>query len=434
MSNRKQTGGYLINQIVGFVLVAIFGIIVALLVLEIGLRLIPQAQLDALVERSSQRLALYRLDPRIGWSLKPEGETVITTRDDRSIPIQINSLGLRDTEHPYQKPPGVFRILMLGDSFTEALDVKLEESYPYLVEQCLTDRLNMPVEVINAGVSGYGTPEEYLFYINEGVKYQPDLVVWMLYTGNDFTDLFRNLETRLVAGFGGYQFRLDAGKLEKTWVSWAYPHNENVTWPELLLRRYSRVWRVLAYPESKIYWAYRDWRAGLDKSGEATAAEQPLDWRYYMHTANFSESEDVPPEVRQAWKLFWAVVDELHARVIGNDQQLVSVIIPADYQVNGWAREQLVETVLTPDLGAEAAALNWDATEPNRSLVQLLESQNVPVLDLQPYFQGHDDAGGASLYFKNLGEHLNRDGQKLTADVMCEWLIQNKAVVLPTRQ
>src|SRR5574337_1459165 len=35
--------------------------------------------------------------------------------------VRINSKGLRDVEHPYEKPPGVFRILVLGDSYMEGL-------------------------------------------------------------------------------------------------------------------------------------------------------------------------------------------------------------------------------------------------------------------------------------------------------------------------
>ncbi len=430
MSDKNRGAKNPLKQFVALILVFIFGIIAALLMLEIGLRLVPQATINNLIERSSQRLVLYRLDPRIGWSLKPGGETVITTKDDRAIPIQVNSLGLRDTEHTYQKPPGVFRLLMLGDSFTEALDVELEESYPYLVEQCLTSKLNMPVEVINGGVSGYGTPEEYLFYLNEGIKYQPDLVVWMLYTGNDFTDLFRTLQTRFVAGFGGYQFRLEDGDLEKTWVSWEYPNDNTVTWPELLLRRYSRVWRVLAHPESKIHSSYRKWRAEIAASDQEKSSPTLLNWRYYMHTTDFVENEASPPEVTQAWHLFSAVLDELQTQVIANDQQLVSVIIPADYQVDRLAREQLIEMILKPVPGA--AELDWDVTEPNRSLVHLLNSKNLPVLDLQPYLQAHYEAGKESLYFEGVEAHLNRDGQKLAAEVMCEWLIQNKTDLLMT--
>ena len=127
MCDKRQVVGYLTKRIISLLFAVTFGIGIALLLLEVGLRFIPQAQLDTWVERSSQRLALYRLDPRIGWSLRPGGNSIITTKDERSIPIQINSLGLRDTEHAYSKPPGVFRILMLGDSFTEALDDSTEK-------------------------------------------------------------------------------------------------------------------------------------------------------------------------------------------------------------------------------------------------------------------------------------------------------------------
>jgi hypothetical protein len=410
-----------------------FGILIALIVIEIGLRLIPRAQLDAIVERSSQRLNLYQLNPNVGWSLNPSGQTVIIARDDRSIPIRINSLGLRDTEHSYEKPTDTFRILLLGDSFTEALDVRFEESYAYLLEQCLSERLDESIEVINAGVSGYGIGEEYLYYLTEGVRYEPDMVVLMLYMGNDFSDLFRSERDRLVAGFGGYRFELENGDLERIWVSWAYPLDERVSSPELFLRRYSILWRILAHPESKVYWTYRNlWNA--DNPGEtnnrADKVNQRLDWRYFLHTKNFAENSAAPQPVRKAWRLFEALFEALRREVTNNNQQLVAVIIPADYQVNVEARQQLLEKLVLPALASQPIGIDWVDDEPNRSLVQLTAGKGVPVLDLHPYLKAHDEAGGASLYFQGFENHLNRDGQRLTANVLCDWLLQNESVRL----
>jgi len=422
--------GQPLKQILLTGLMILGGIVIGLLLVEIGLRIIPQEQVDSIVERTSQRLTLYQLDKRIGWTLRPNAQTVMTTRDERVIPIQINSLGLRDTEHTYQKPSGTFRMLLLGDSFTEALHVHLEESYAYRVEQCLSGRLQTPVEVINAGVSGYSLPEEYLFYKYEGINYQPDLVVLMLYVGNDFTDFNRTTRTRLVSGFGGYRFELNGDTLTQNWVSWDTPYSERVSAIELFLRRYSRLWRVLTHPESKIYSIYRTTLSSLNSEVATSPVNNKLDWKYYLHTADFLESSETPPQLDESWMLFKVFLKKLQHDVQADGRQLAVVIIPADYQVSHWAREQLIKKRLIPVDDAEVTKLNWNPAEPNRTIVELLKQQQIPVLDLLPNFTAHDEAGGASLYFKSLGAHLNRDGHRLTAQIMCDWFNNNQAVTL----
>ena len=70
--------------------------------------------------------------------------------------VSFNSAGMRDREHAVGKEAGVFRILVLGDSFMEAFQVPFEASLPSLLEQALGQRTGKRVEVVNAGVSGWG--------------------------------------------------------------------------------------------------------------------------------------------------------------------------------------------------------------------------------------------------------------------------------------
>ncbi|RME98169.1 MAG: SGNH/GDSL hydrolase family protein [Chloroflexi bacterium] len=414
------------------VVVVVLGVLGGVLLLEAGLRLVPASMLDALVERTSQRLALYRLDPRLGWSLQPDGTTVITTKDSRAIPIQINSLGLRDTEHSYEKPPGTYRLLMLGDSFTEALDVYLKESFPYRVEQCLNGKLSAPVEVINGGVSGYGPWEEYLFYQNEGAKYNPDVVVWVIYVGNDFVNLRRTTDSRLAAGFGAYRLELQDDKIVSSWMSWDEPYPQNVNSLELFLRQHSRLWRVLFYPESKI----RQMLVGTRKNIlpiSPVLEENDAGWDIYLHTRNFTNNDALPFELKQVWQLFEAIAVEMHRTVQADGRRLMVVIIPADYQVSNEKRMDLVRQIDSgeiafPDIGV---LVDWVYDEPNATIARFFEARQVPVLDMFPHFQRHYLDGGGPLYFEGLESHLNKDGQRLMGDVMCEWLGRNGLLLLP---
>jgi hypothetical protein len=421
------------KRLLGQIGLGLLGIIVALMLIEVGLRLFPPDQLNSMVERTSQRLQLYRLDPLIGWVLKSNAQSVHTTREDLVIPIETNSLGLRDNEHAYQKPDGTFRILVIGDSFTEAIDVYLEESFPFIVEQCLKQHLAQPVEVISGGVSGYNTGDEYLFYKNEGVKYSPDLVVLALYIGNDFSGLERTTEERMVTGFGGFRFRLKNGELNQTWISWESPQDGQTSALELVLRRNSLLYRVLAHPESKIYWFFRDLKdnlAPLVQSG-MDKGDNRLNWKYYFHASEFYNSPDIPSQTKEIWAVFQAVVSQLKQEVEANEAQLVTAVIPTDYQVSKRARERVTGNILAMHYD-EVEAMDWRLDEPNLSILQAMKQQQIPTLDLLPYLLAHEEAGGAPLYFDGFGdEHFNRGGHKLMVDVMCDWLVQNEAIRLP---
>jgi lysophospholipase L1-like esterase len=78
------------------------------------------------------------------------------------------------------------RILVLGDSFTWGYGVEESERFSQVLEKSLN------VEVINAGVSGYSTDQELLWYRSEGIKYDSDLVILEL-AGNDVGDNDHNL-------------------------------------------------------------------------------------------------------------------------------------------------------------------------------------------------------------------------------------------------
>jgi hypothetical protein len=123
----------------------------------------------------------FRYDPLLGWRLQPALEGPFERPQFHSY-VKINSRGLRGTEHPYEKPPGKKRILVLGDSFVWGFGVNDDEIFTALMEKDLPE-----VEVINGGVTAYGTTQELLWLEREGIKYQPDLVVVVLYR-NDLVD------------------------------------------------------------------------------------------------------------------------------------------------------------------------------------------------------------------------------------------------------
>lgn len=136
----------------------------------------------------------YIPDNLTGYSHKPgaqglwhkEGEAFIT----------INRAGLRDREHNLEKPPKTFRIAILGDSYAEALQVPMEQTFWGRLELELSGcpvLAGRQVEVLNFGVSGYSTTQELLVLRHKVRPYHPDLVLLAFFTGNDIRGNLREL-------------------------------------------------------------------------------------------------------------------------------------------------------------------------------------------------------------------------------------------------
>jgi lysophospholipase L1-like esterase len=172
----KNLRGILIN-----LSLIIISTLFALIVSEIALRLIGLKPLYV----SPERDRFWKYDPLLGWAHEPGQAGIFETPQFRTL-VRINNNGLRDRPHSYERQNNIERILVLGDSFAWGYGVEESERFSQLLEKSLD------VEAINAGVSGYSTDQELLWYQNEGIKYETDLVIVEL-AGNDVSDNNRQL-------------------------------------------------------------------------------------------------------------------------------------------------------------------------------------------------------------------------------------------------
>jgi hypothetical protein len=103
-----------------------------------------------------------------------------------------NHDGLRDREHRLAKPPGVRRIICLGDSTTAGYRIRPQEAYPQVLQDLL-DALGERAEVFNVALGGWSTRQERIAYRRIARKYHPDDVLVGVCL-NDIPELGNNLE------------------------------------------------------------------------------------------------------------------------------------------------------------------------------------------------------------------------------------------------
>jgi hypothetical protein len=174
------------RQILRSVGVSLGVAIATLAALEILLRV---ADFRELREGVNERSLSYRHDPELGWSPAPNSSSVVTNA--RTILVQHNSLGLRDTELASDVRP---TIMFLGDSFVWGLDAEADERFTELLRPRISSH-----KIVAAGVSGYGTDQEYLLLRRLWPTIRPAVVVLVFCTQNDRQDNSTNIR------YEGYQ-------------------------------------------------------------------------------------------------------------------------------------------------------------------------------------------------------------------------------------
>lgn len=383
--------------------------------------LVPLAAIEGYLRLTGPGGGFYEPDPALGARLIPNA-TGRWRRACFDVPIRINSQGLRDVEHPIQKPPETERIAVLGDSIAEALQVPLEESFPRRLEELLNAAGRRPRgEVINFGVSGYGSDQEYLVLKTRAAAYQPDVVVLAFTIGNDV----RNNSPRLERQMSSYPkpfFRLDAGG-----------HLVHVPIPAAeqsaagILAKIKGGLRALRLYDLAVGWVrtHPSVVAFLAKVGLVQAAEAPP-----PHPGE--EGQGVGPNMAYVdasvylsnpgpdWEEAWGVTEAL-IRVIRTEAEhmgarfvLVSIPPPLELATSEALLKELPD--YTP--------ARYDLDRPRARLKRLAEAEGLEYISMYDVFAADLRARQQpleSIYFWCDG-HLNPRGHHLVAQAIAERL------------
>ena len=145
-------------------------------------------------------------DADLGWSHIPNARIPDIYGADKSVTI--NAQGFRaNREYPSSKPDDIYRIILLGDSYTfgygvddtETLSARIEAKHP-------------GVEVINMGAGAYGIDQIYLWYKRDGARLEADLILWALF----FDDFNRASRNRFWSGHYKPKFLVRGDQLKLT--------------------------------------------------------------------------------------------------------------------------------------------------------------------------------------------------------------------------
>lgn len=111
--------------------------------------------------------------PVLGWYSQKSKVAVLKSQNFPDVEIHTNDAGFRGTrEYTLEKPAGVIRTAVLGDSFVFGFGVADAATFPALLESQSKNR-----EVLNLGVPGYGIDQIYLSYKEIAKPFHPDIVI-----------------------------------------------------------------------------------------------------------------------------------------------------------------------------------------------------------------------------------------------------------------
>jgi hypothetical protein len=326
--------------------------------------------------------------------------------------VRINSKGLRDVEHEYEKPPGTFRVLILGDSYMEALQVDLEQTFARLLEQRLKVSAARRVEVINTGVAAYGTDNEFLFLRHEGYKYQPDLVLLMFTSANDVRESYRPFNQLAVgAQLTKPHFRLNGdGNLVQLEGD---PPSPPVPWWRKRLRVGEYLYRRLG---GEI----------LPPSRRDVGIPPPKDPKVpYVPAGMFVYSPEYHPAVEQAWRVTKALIREIRREAGKHGAQLAVVVHngPWVHHDEHWNR-----MFFRHPMGRNV----WDRRKPDRIASEFLAAEGIPFVNLFDAFEAAKQPG--PLFF-DVDPHWRPAGHRVAAGAVAQFLLSDGLVPsLPGRR
>jgi hypothetical protein len=291
-----------------------------------------------------------------------------------------NRLGFHDVEHG-EKQPGVRRILLLGDSFVEAISVAAHETVGQRLEYELNANDSNRYEVVSLGKGGAAQPKQLRTLRQLGPQLEPDLVITLFLTANDVSGnsaalgRLRNQETRR------YLRAVPAVLRAEDAVGLVFEH--------------SALNRLVAYRLSRA-------RAGRLYRGI------PVDFLVLR------QSYDATWE--KAWDNTEGFLLQTRetAESLGARYAIVSAATSYGTQGEAGLRELIRAFPGMQDMA-------WDLDKPDRRLAELAVAHTVPLLKLEPLFRKRA-RGAAHRFHWRYDGHWNVEGHRLAGTLIADFV------------
>lgn len=368
-------------------------------------------------------------DPQLGWRHVPN-RTIKHIQREYTITESFNSRGARGPEYALDKPPGMYRIVVIGDSFAEGFSVEFEDLFSEILKQRLNDQLDQRFEVINLGVAGYSTDQELLLYRTEGKRYNPDLTILILYdndvwfTGQAYYSMMRRGHKPL--------FTIVEGKLKLTHVPVPPPVPQVDSKSADLFLKDGVPFRIRIKSSLEKYsYLYRWIRQRIKNTAslyslaqslgiaEPPEAENPIPMpkQYGVYQDPYT------PEIRNAWTVTEALLAELkkETRSVGSELVVFHAPLHATVYAEDWERFKR-NYGLTAD--------GWNRDRVNQELGEVLERLKIDFLNPVKLMRQQAKVlarDGERLYYEG-DIHWNRNGNGLVGEMLADFIQEHYLV------
>jgi hypothetical protein len=344
-----------------------------------------------------------RFDAALGWTQERSKEYEFE-QDGHQVRVQFNSLGFRDVSHAIAKPAGTKRIVVIGDSFSEAIQVNLEETYWRQLQTMLNSSTSTSWEVINLGVGDFGTAQEYRALMDIGLRYHPDIVLVQIFPLNDICNNTIELAGACHSTSDTYRPYFVEGE-QRLVLTWAQP-----------LRQFLRTSLVSFGVLEKAYLSYR---------GEDPEADEARNRERYLaagftsdpifHT--FVPQDRQPEAIVKGWRVTEGILRMIDEACRTNKIAWMPVIMPPDVFVG--TRWQVFSSTV--------AHLKAERDYADRRVKAFADQLHVPSVSLLELFDKNE---GIVLPYR--GGHLNPEGHRLAAQAIYDTLLGETRLVPPT--
>jgi lysophospholipase L1-like esterase len=305
---------------------------------------------------------IHRPSPVFGWELVPGASGF----GRAGTYIHINADGFRDSEHSPHKDAGIFRIMVIGDSFTFGQGVNLEDTYSKYLERFINNK-GINSEVINCGVIGYGMWQYLEVLKRKVIPCKPDLVILGIFI-DDITTSFSPYKN-LGNWPGTNPFAKDASDIMNRSYLWNFFENLNTIFETKY--RYRRGYQYLK---------------GIEERKQATGPAHPeTTWHQIMYGK-------LP---KQTYLDFSQTLNEFIRTCEAVNIQPLIVLIPDAAQLNEPERQAV-----------------------NRFVEETCREIGVPLVDVTERFEREEDP--RTLYLFPFDAHTSPKGHRLIAESILE--------------